>query len=118
MNFQNDISWKSYLLSKNEISRNLKGFNTHSQIKCAIDTLRKYVMLNYNFALTFVEAKQIIIEGEDDEVVDPKIIRKLIDSIRYLCQSRLDTCFPLGVVRSYMSESLKFHFLIVKCVLK
>jgi len=55
---------------------------------------------------------------EVDEGVDPTMFRRLIGSLRYLCQSILDISYSVGIVSRFTSNPLKTHFLAAQKILR
>jgi len=54
----------------------------------------------------------IRIEGVgNEEPVQLTIFRQVIGSLRYLCQSKLDVCFVLGLASRFMSNPMKIHLI-------
>jgi len=56
--------------------------------------------------------------SDDDEEVDPTLFKQLISCLRYLCNSRPDIAFFVGLVRRYMSEPRKSHLMAAKRMLR
>lgn len=46
------------------------------------------------------------------------MFRSLVGSLRYLCHSRLDICYPTGLVSRFMIKPLKPHLIAAKRVLR
>jgi len=107
-----DLGKLAYFLCM-EIFRTSKGLILH-QTKYAIEILRKFNMLDCNSAITPSDANIINKVKEDDESIDPTMFKRLIGSLRYLCQSKPYICYSVGIVSRFMSNPLKTHFLAAK----
>ncbi|XP_039687863.1 secreted RxLR effector protein 161-like [Medicago truncatula] len=75
-------------------------------------------MLDFNSSITLAYANNINEVKEEDKGVDPTILRRLIGLLRYLCQSRLDISYSVGIVSKFMSNPLKTHFLAAKKIIR
>jgi len=100
-----------------EILRTSKGLILH-QTKYATEILKRFNMLDCNSATTptYINIRNEVKEKE--ESVDPTLFRKLIGSLRYLCQNRPDIRYSVEMVSKFMSNPLKTHFLVVKRILR
>lgn len=47
----------------------------------------------------------------DDDLVDNTLYRKIIDSLRYLCNTRSNICLNVGFVSGYMEKPRLCHYL-------
>jgi len=75
-------------------------------------------MLDCNSAITPADANIKIEVKEDDESIDPTMFRRLIGSLRYLCQSRPAISYSIGIVSRFMSNPLKTHLLAAKKIIR
>lgn len=100
-----------------EILINSKGLILH-QTDYASEILKKFNMLDCNSTITHADANIIYEVKEEDEGVDPTMFRRLIGSLRYLCQSRPGISYLVGIVSRFMSNPLKTNFLSAKKILR
>ncbi|XP_040873473.1 uncharacterized mitochondrial protein AtMg00810-like [Glycine max] len=56
--------------------------------------------------------------GEDTNLVDSTLYRQLIGSLRYLCNSRSDITYEVGLVSRFMKKPCKDHLLAAKRILR
>jgi len=74
------------------------------QMKYASDILRRFKMLNCNLASSPTEANVKLVNNEDEELVDPTLFKQIVGSLRYLCNSRRDIAYFVGIISRLMSE--------------
>jgi len=106
----------AYFLGMENI-RTSKGLILY-QTKYATEIPKKFNMLDCNSSITPSDANIRNEVKEDDESIDPTMFRRLVGSLRYLCQSRLDISYSVGTVSRFMSNPLKTHFLATKKILR
>jgi len=75
-------------------------------------------MLDCNSSIAPADANIRNEVTKEDEGVDPTMFRRLIGSLRYLCQSRLDISYSVGIVSKFMSNPHKTYFLAAKKILR
>lgn len=56
--------------------------------------------------------------SDDDEEVDLILFKQLIGYLRYLCNSRPNIAFSIGLVSRYMLEPRKSHLMVAKRILR
>jgi len=111
-----DLGKLAYFLGM-EYLRASKGLILH-QTKYAAEILKKFNMLDCNSSITPADANIRNEVTEEDEGVDPTMFRMLIGSLRYLCQTRPDISYSVGIVSRFMSNPHKTHFLAAKKILR
>ncbi|WJX45884.1 hypothetical protein P8452_32732 [Trifolium repens] len=63
--------------------------------------------------------KQVkIVDDNTSEAVDSTMFRQLVETLRYLCQSRPNISYVVGYISRFMSKPLKSHFLATKRILR
>lgn len=110
-----DLGQLSYFLGI-EFTRTEKGLLMH-QKKYASDLLRKFNMLECNSAATSAIGVKLEKEG-DEELVDPTNFRKIVGSLRYLCNSRSDLTYSVGLISGFMYKPSTPHLLAAKRILR
>lgn len=71
------------------------------QKKYAVKILKKFKMEICNVATTPTK-KKITASNNDEEEVDNIRYKQMVGSLRFLCNSRLDICFSVGVLSRFM----------------
>ncbi|XP_050914873.1 secreted RxLR effector protein 161-like [Lathyrus oleraceus] len=74
-------------------------------------------MLNCNAVVTSVESGQKLEEDNDEERVYITMYKQMIGSLRYICNSRPDINFIVGLLSKFMHNPRKSHMLAGKRVL-
>ncbi|RDY12355.1 Copia protein, partial [Mucuna pruriens] len=67
---------------------------------------------------TPVEVGLSLKKETDEEQVDPTHYRSIVRCLRYLCNTRLDLNFNVGLVSRFMQEPRKSHLLVAKRILR
>ena len=76
-------------------------------------------MIECNPATTLAEVDlKLDVASDDDDEVDPTLFKKLIGYLRYLCNSRPNIAFSIGLVSRYMLEPRKSHLMAAKRILR
>ncbi|XP_058733585.1 uncharacterized mitochondrial protein AtMg00810-like [Vicia villosa] len=75
-------------------------------------------MEHCNSAITPCEARLQLFKSEDEQDVDPTQYRILIGSLRYLCNTRLDLAFSVGIANRFIERPKVFHMAAVKRILR
>jgi len=88
------------------------------QTKYARDLLKTFDMQYSNYANTPIEVGLKLEKNHDEGSVDPTQYRSIVGSLCYLCNTRPDLSFNVGLVSRYMQEPKVSHLLIVKCILR
>ncbi|XP_073221453.1 secreted RxLR effector protein 161-like [Cicer arietinum] len=57
------------------------------------------------------------LEG-DEELVDPTTFKQMVGSLRYLCNTRLDIAYSVGLLSRYMEKPRAPHYLAAKRILR
>ncbi|XP_050876428.1 uncharacterized mitochondrial protein AtMg00810-like [Lathyrus oleraceus] len=73
-----------------------KGIILH-QLKYELVLLKRFKLTNYKTAITPAELNHKLdsdVEGDD---VDATTFKQLVDSLRYLCNTRTDICYAIGM---------------------
>ena len=65
-----------------------------------------------------VEPKLQLLKDSDEDDVDPTQYRRLIGSLRYLCHTRHDLAYSVGVVSRFMQKPEVSHLTATKRILR
>jgi hypothetical protein len=88
------------------------------QGKYVVEILRRFNMEEYRPMATPMVTNLKKVITSDSELVDPRIYRKLIGSLMYLVNTRLDICFVVNTLSQFMVELRKVHWIVMKHVLR
>lgn len=111
-----DLGKLSYFLGM-EFAYTTKGLVMH-QKKYAGELLRKFNMVNCNAAASPIEVNLKLTSDEDGEIVDETLFKQIIGSLRYICNSRPDLSFCVGLISRFMGKPRKTHMMAVKRILR
>ncbi|PNX85867.1 hypothetical protein L195_g041941 [Trifolium pratense] len=75
-------------------------------------------MENCNIALSLAEPRLQLTKSIEEEDVDPTFYRKLIGPLRYLCNTRPDLAYSVGIVSRFMEKPKSSHLIAVKKILR
>jgi len=98
-----DLGDLSYFLGM-EFIRTKKGIILH-QRKYVREFLKRFRMLESNPAISPIEANPKLEKCGEEEKVDATLFKKIVGSLRYLCNSRPDIGFSVGLVSRYMDDA-------------
>lgn len=87
------------------------------QAKYAIDLLKKFNMFDCNSILTPTEIGLVLEKEGTEELINPTYFRHIIGSLRYLCSTRPDLGFSVGLIRKFMETPRVLHLLAAKIIM-
>ncbi|CAJ2677087.1 unnamed protein product [Trifolium pratense] len=111
-----DLGLMTYFLGI-EFLRNEQGILMH-QTRYASEILKKFEMDKCNVALSPAEPRSQLTKCAEEEDVDPTFYRKLIGSLRYLCNTRPDLAYSVGIASRFMERPKSSHLIAVKRILR
>ncbi|KAE9588330.1 putative RNA-directed DNA polymerase [Lupinus albus] len=112
-----DLGSLSYFLGI-EFLKTSKGILMH-QKKYTLDVLERFNMQHCNPATTPVEPGNGLCKGKPNEdSVDSTLYRQVIGSLRYICNTRPDISYGVGLISRYMEEPKQSHMIAAKRVLR
>nr|KYP32045.1 Retrovirus-related Pol polyprotein from transposon TNT 1-94 [Cajanus cajan] len=88
------------------------------EIKYTRDVLERFQMLNCNPVSTPVDTGNTLDKSEGDQMVDKTLYRQMVGSLRYVCNTRPDIAYGVGLVSRYMETPKQSHLLAVKRLLR
>jgi len=59
-----------------------------------------------------------LVINEEEEPVDPTLFKQIVGSLRYLCNSRPNIAYVVGIINRFMSEPRASHLLAAKRVMR
>ncbi|MCH81362.1 copia-type polyprotein, partial [Trifolium medium] len=102
-----DLGKISYFLGL-EFLNTSKGLMLH-QRKYAGEILKRFNMSECTYAVTPMETNLKLEKNVDEDAVDPTLFKQIVGSLRYLCNSRPDICFAVGLISRFMEEPKQSH---------
>jgi negative regulator of replication initiation len=97
-----DLGNLTYFLGM-EFTEVEEGLVMH-QMKYASDILKRFNMMNCNPSSSPAETNVKLVMNEEEEIVDPTLFKKIVGSLRYLCNSRPNIAYAVGIISRFMSE--------------
>lgn len=86
--------------------------------KICIIHFEKIKMNNFNHAITPMETCIKLKNDTNDELEDATLYKKIIDLLRYLCNTRRDICQIVDLVSWFMEKSRSGHLVATKILLR
>jgi len=111
-----DIGELNYFLGI-EFTKIKHGIIMH-QTKYTQDLLKRFRMENSNPAITPAEAGLKLESAPDEEFVNATDYRRIVGSLRYLCNSIPDLSFSVGLISRHMQDPKESHMCAAKRILR
>ncbi|CAJ2638397.1 unnamed protein product [Trifolium pratense] len=111
-----DLGSVSYFLGI-EFLRTTRGLMLH-QRKCGGEILKRFKMTDCIPVITPMEANLRLEKNQNEEAVDPTMFKQIVGCLRYMCNSRPDICFVVGLVSRFMEEPRKSYMNSARRVLR
>ena len=111
-----DLGELSYFLGI-EFKRTKAGIFMH-QSKYTIDVLKRFQMLDCNSVSTPVETSAVLDQSGLEKLVDKTMFRQMVGSLRYICNTRPDVAYGVGLVSRFLKAPLQGHLNPVKRLLR
>ncbi|XP_058761878.1 uncharacterized mitochondrial protein AtMg00810-like [Vicia villosa] len=100
-----------------EFQRSKMGLLMH-QMRYALEILKRCEIEHCNVAITPCEERLQLSKSEDEQDVGPNQYRRLIGSLRYLCNTRPDLAFSVDIASRFMEKPKVSHMGAVKKILR
>ncbi|WVZ24171.1 hypothetical protein V8G54_002715 [Vigna mungo] len=111
-----DLGSLGYFLGL-EFSRVDGGILVH-QKKYVSDILKRFGMENCNSTCIPIMANTKLTLQAKDERVDATLYKQIVGSLRYVCNSRLDISYGVGLISRYMGDPRESHLCAAKHILR
>ncbi|XP_019423035.1 PREDICTED: uncharacterized protein LOC109332506 [Lupinus angustifolius] len=111
-----DLGELTYFLGI-EFKRTKLGIVMH-QSKYITDVLKRFHMADCNTSHTPAEANSVNSQIEEEKLVDKTLFRQMIGTLRYICNTRPDIAYGVGVASRFMENPLQSHLVVVQRVLR
>ena len=103
-----DLGKMTYFLGM-EFRYSEKGNILH-QLKYELELLKGFNLKNCKIAVTPSDTNQKLDSDSDGKDVDATTFKQLVGSLRYLCNTRPDICYSVGMVSRFMSKPKWSHY--------
>jgi len=94
-----DLGSLTYFLGL-EFTEVAEGLVMHHK-KYASDILKRFNIMKCNLSSSPAETNVKLVMIEEEELVDPTLFKQIVGSLRYLCNSRPDIVYAVGIIMSY-----------------
>lgn len=88
------------------------------QRKYVKEILKRFKMEDLNHASSLVESNMKLEKHGEEDKVDATLFKKIVGSMRYVCISRPDICFSIGLVSRYMDGPKVSHVKVARRTLR
>ncbi|XP_014522926.1 uncharacterized protein LOC106779347 [Vigna radiata var. radiata] len=82
------------------------------------EVLKRFNMMNCNSTTVLMTANLKLTEHKEEKSVDASLYKQIMGSLRYICNSRPDISYRVGILSRYMSEPKQTHLLAAKHILR
>ncbi|XP_019416380.1 PREDICTED: uncharacterized protein LOC109327666 [Lupinus angustifolius] len=111
-----DLGELAYFLGI-EFLKTEKGIMMH-QRKYTNDVLERFQIQNCKPASTPVEANMKINETSLENHADTTLYRQIVGCLRFICHSRPEITYVVGVISKYMAKPTQAHMIAAKRILR
>ncbi|XP_058768423.1 uncharacterized mitochondrial protein AtMg00810-like [Vicia villosa] len=111
-----DLGLMTYFLGV-EFHKSEKRLLMH-QKRYVFEISKKLEMEHCNVVITSTEPQLQFLKNGDEQNVNPTQYRRLIGSLRYLCNTRLNLAFSVNIVSRFMKRPKMSHLEDVKRILR
>ncbi|WVZ23704.1 hypothetical protein V8G54_002248 [Vigna mungo] len=111
-----DLSFLGYFLGL-EFIQTKEGVHMN-QRKYIIETLERFKLKDCNSASVHVIANMKLSLQQEESKVDATLYRQIVGTLRYICSSRPDISFGVGLISRYMQDPRQSHMAAAKHILR
>lgn len=111
-----DMGKFSYFLGM-EFKMSKQGMMIHKR-KYVKEILKIFKMEDLNYVSSPVKPNLKLEKHEEEDKVDVTLFKQIVESLRFVCNTRPDIGFSVGLVRRYMSEPMVSHMKVVRRILR
>lgn len=110
------LGYISYFLGT-KFLRNGRGMILH-QRKHVKEVLRRFNKLKFIPATSPTEANMKLEKNRDEDKVNATLLKQIVGSLRYLCNSRPAIGFVIGLIRRYIDDLKVSHMKVARRILR
>lgn len=88
------------------------------QKRYALEILKKFEMEHSNMAITHAKPQLQLSNHEDEQDINLRQYRRLIGSLWYLCNTRLNFTYSVGIVSKFMGKPEASHLATINRILR
>ncbi|XP_058732941.1 uncharacterized mitochondrial protein AtMg00810-like [Vicia villosa] len=92
-----------------EILYSEKGIILH-QLKYELELLKRFELRNCKSAVTHVDTNHKLDFDDEGDDVDASTFKLLVGSLRYLCNTKPDICYAVGMMSRFMNKPKWSHY--------
>lgn len=111
-----DLGILTYFLGM-EFKATSKGIILH-QKKYLQEVLERFQMSNYNAAITPADCGIKLSRDQDEKAVDHTLYKQIVGCLRYICNSRPDIAYSVGLISRFMDDPKSSHLVAAKRILR
>ena len=100
-----------------EFVQTSKGIFMH-QKKYALDILKRFKMLDCNSSQVPIDTGLQLTRNTNEPLVDPTLFKQIVGCLRYLCNTRPDISYGVGLVSRFASAPRQSHLTAAKKILR
>ncbi|CAI8605548.1 unnamed protein product [Vicia faba] len=89
---------------------------TH-QRRYASESLKRFEMEECNLTSTPAEPRLQLSKNTDEDDIDPTQYKRLVGSLKYICYTRPDLAYNVGIISRFMQKSKVSHLAAAKRIL-
>lgn len=79
-------------------------------MKEELELLKRFELLNCKVVVIPADTNQKLDSDSDGDDVDATTFKQLVGSLRYLCNTRPDICYAVGMISRFMSKPKWSHY--------
>ncbi|XP_050918678.1 secreted RxLR effector protein 161-like [Lathyrus oleraceus] len=103
--------------SRVKILYSVMGIILH-QLKYEFELLKIFELTNYKTAITPAKINYKLDSDVEGDNVDATTFKQLVGSLRYLCSTRPDICYAVGMVSRFINKPKWSHYQVVVRILR
>nr|XP_012572793.1 uncharacterized protein LOC101489768 [Cicer arietinum] len=111
-----DLGMLAYFLGI-EFETKKNGIFIH-QKRYASDVLKRFKMQECNGSSTPLESGLVLSKEGNNELIDPTTFKQIVESLKYLCNTRPNISYSVGLISRYMEKLMTSHYMAEKKILR
>nr|XP_027187852.1 uncharacterized protein LOC113785480 [Cicer arietinum] len=82
------------------------------------EILRRYYMVVCNSVVTPIDVNVKLEKGAEEKLVNTTLFKQIVGYLRYLCNTRPDICYSVGVISRFMENPKHTHLIAAKRIMR